>query len=283
MSGATSSVKAVVDRYCDDFPKEIRKLTDILETLSQSPAGRVGVLTSLHNEVHRMAGAANCMGFPFVGQELAGIERSIEGAEGFNAEQTTSLMKSVATRVKSIARLSGYVSSQNSQLLSAETNAPKRKLQATKFREDRYKTLFSKQRVMFADDDLAIRMLMRDILVSAGIGAVETVHNGAELIAEARRFEPTLVITDWHMAPMNGLEVMETIRKGKSTLDPKCPIIFLTSKSSVEEVQLAIRQGANHYLVKPFTSAAVEKALYQVLSNKSVVQEEDADEDEILL
>ena len=76
---------------------------------------------------------------------------------------------------------------------------------------------------------------------------------------------------------------METIRKGKSTLDPKCPIIFLTSKSSVEEVQLAIRQGANHYLVKPFTSAAVEKALYQVLSNKSVVQEEDADEDEILL
>lgn len=282
MSEPAANVKAVVDRYCNDFPSEVRKLTDILETLSHSPAGGVGVLKSLHNEVHRMAGAASCMGFPFVGQELAGIERSIEGAEGFNAEQTTSLIKAVATSVKSIARLSGYVSSQNSQLLRAQLKIPETKRKAAQFRRDRYKALFSSQRVMFADDDLAIRLLMRDILVSAGIGAVETVHNGAELIAEARRFEPTLVITDWHMAPMNGLEVMETIRKGKSSLDPKCPIIFLTSKSSVEEVQLAIRQGANHYLVKPFTSAAVEKAVYQVLNAKAPALEE-PDEEEFLL
>ena len=127
-----------------------------------------------------------------------------------------------------------------------------------------------KQRILFADDDVSIRMLMREILISLGVPQVQVVASGAELLETAPLFDPTIIITDWLMKPVDGLEFLRSVRQGKAGIAKDTAVIFLTSQKSVEKVQTVIGEGVDHFLVKPFTHNLVARSVYQVATRRKV-------------
>lgn len=104
-------------------------------------------------------------------------------------------------------------------------------------------------KIIFADDDEAMRRMVSDMLASAG-HTVRTVSDGPTAIAGIRADPPDLVLLDYRMGAMNGFEVCQRIKE-----DPQfehLPVLILTAESGVEDRIKGFAAGANDYLPKPF-------------------------------
>lgn len=265
MTQANEHLREIVKRYCGHLPTEIANLTSLLEALSKNEGDRNEALDKFHHEVHRMAGAAQCMGFSFLGEQLGKIEESLDVViERFPIGFDSSALK-IADRLRSVALISSQVLPQNSRLLRPDLNGSAPGVVKTPTKVTGFREQLAEESILFADDDRSVRMLMRDILVSLGVSHVETVASGQEALEAFKTFPASLVITDWRMKPVSGLDLLRLIRAGDTELEFDCPVIFLTSYKTVKDVNLVVGEGASHFLVKPFSGKTVERAILQVL------------------
>ena len=105
----------------------------------------------------------------------------------------------------------------------------------------------SKRRVLVVDDNLEMARTIADGLVDRGYEAT-AVGSGKEAISRLRAETIDAVVTDLRMPRVDGLELLAESRK----LDPGRPVIVMTAYSAIETAVESIRQGAYHYLTKPF-------------------------------
>jgi len=101
-------------------------------------------------------------------------------------------------------------------------------------------------RILIADDDPSILMLISDVLTDAGM-QVRTVASGEEALRAAGEETFSLIILDIMMKGISGLEVCAAIRDKVS-----CPILFLSAKDSAHDIIEGLGLGADDYLTKPF-------------------------------
>ncbi|MDP1850889.1 MAG: response regulator [Candidatus Planktophila sp.] len=120
----------------------------------------------------------------------------------------------------------------------------------------------SKRSVLVIDDNEDIRHLLTLILENAGF-TVLTGIDGADGLAQTRSAKPDLILLDAMMPGLNGFEVLEKIRKDRDSKINSIPVLMLTSRSSVEDIDMAIDLGATSYVVKPFRP---EKLVQKVIS-----------------
>lgn len=117
----------------------------------------------------------------------------------------------------------------------------------------RNKLRLSKINVLVVDDDKAISNLVRNVLKNLGFGSIIVVHNGVEGLQALESNPIDLVIVDWEMAPMTGVEMTKKIRKLDSN-KRFVPIIMLTGHGERHEIELARDCGITEYLIKPFSA-----------------------------
>jgi CheY-like chemotaxis protein len=104
-------------------------------------------------------------------------------------------------------------------------------------------------RIVVLEDEASTRRLITAVLKKSG-HEVTDVDNGAEGLLTVLAELPDLVVSDVEMPKMNGFEVLSDIRNTPET--EQTPVILLTSRSSQEDIELGMSQGANAYLTKPF-------------------------------
>lgn len=102
--------------------------------------------------------------------------------------------------------------------------------------------------ILVIDDDPAVQMLLRRVLQSQGHG-VSLAANGTEGLKLAEEIQPALIICDWMMPGLNGLEVCRQV-KANATLST-CFFVLLTSRSSIEDRVMGLDTGADDFLTKP--------------------------------
>ncbi|MCA0239187.1 MAG: response regulator transcription factor [Bacteroidetes bacterium] len=104
-------------------------------------------------------------------------------------------------------------------------------------------------RILLIEDEIAIAGFISEGLAEEGF-AVDVAHNGKEglVMALDHLEEYDLVLLDWMLPGMSGIEICRNIRKQHPTL----PIIFLTARDTVDDVVFGLETGANDYLRKPF-------------------------------
>jgi two-component system response regulator MprA len=102
------------------------------------------------------------------------------------------------------------------------------------------------EHILVIEDDAKILNLVRRALIDEGY-SVETAIDGAEGLARAQEHPPDLVVLDWMLPGMNGLEVCRRLRAGSPL-----PILILTAKDAVAAKVAGLDAGADDYLVKPF-------------------------------
>lgn len=104
-------------------------------------------------------------------------------------------------------------------------------------------------RVLVLDDDETIRVSVQTALRAEGF-ITEAVPDGSDLAARLERFRPDLVILDWMMPGRSGIRLLPLVR---ATGD--IPVIMLTARDEVDDRLRGFAEGADDYVVKPFTMA----------------------------
>lgn len=102
---------------------------------------------------------------------------------------------------------------------------------------------------LIVDDSRVVRKVSRAIVESVGYQVIEA-ENGEEALARCRAAMPDLVLLDWDMPVMTGIEFITELRKIDCPVPPKA--VFCTSKSGVHDIHRGIGAGADEYVTKPF-------------------------------
>lgn len=120
----------------------------------------------------------------------------------------------------------------------------------------RHKIRLSKVSILVVDDDKAIATLIKNVLKNLGFGNVIVAFDAEEGLEVMKHNFVDLIITDWEMEPVNGIEFTKQIRKMD---DAKrfTPIIMLTGHGEKQEIELARDCGITEYLIKPFTAKSL--------------------------
>ena len=108
-----------------------------------------------------------------------------------------------------------------------------------------------------------IRGLARKIVESMGFGVFEG-ENGQEALARCKAIMPDLILLDWDMPVMSGIEFVSALRALPGGTKPK--VVFCTSKSSALDIHKGIDAGADEWIVKPFNEANLKAKLTSVLA-----------------
>jgi two-component system chemotaxis response regulator CheY len=107
-------------------------------------------------------------------------------------------------------------------------------------------------RFLIVDDSSTMRRIIINTLTKLGYESFVEAGNGREGLDRLGAGPVDLVITDWNMPEMNGIEFVRTLRaseQGKTV-----PVLMVTTNAANDDVAEALRAGVNNYVVKPFTA-----------------------------
>jgi len=121
--------------------------------------------------------------------------------------------------------------------------------------------------VLVVDDYGTMRRIMRNLLAEIGITNVEEAEDGRSALKKLRERPFDLVISDWNMMPMSGLDLLRIVRADDDL--KHLPFIMITAVNLVENVVAAKEVGVNGYIVKPFSSGTLKKRIDSVLGAAS--------------
>jgi two-component system NtrC family response regulator len=123
-------------------------------------------------------------------------------------------------------------------------------------------------KILIIDDDESLRRVLEYNLAQEGY-AVLTAASGEQGLDHLRKEGADLVVTDVRMAGMDGLRVMEEVRK----LDPSIQVIILTAFGTIEMAVEAMKAGAFHYISKPFNRDELKLTIRKALELKALEKE----------
>jgi len=102
---------------------------------------------------------------------------------------------------------------------------------------------------LVVDDSRVVRKVARRILEGQGFRVSEA-EDGKQALESVRRDMPGCVLLDWNMPVMNGLEFLQALRKEFGPENP--PVVFCTTENDINHIELAITNGAQEFIMKPF-------------------------------
>ncbi|MDD9907042.1 MAG: response regulator [Rhodospirillaceae bacterium] len=121
--------------------------------------------------------------------------------------------------------------------------------------------------ILLIEDDASMRALIRDMLYAFGISNIQTAQEGSKAYAELRHFPADIVLTDWVMEPLDGIDFTRMVRTAPDSPNPFVPIIMLTAHSSMERVIQARDSGVNEFLAKPVTAKGLYSRIATVIES----------------
>lgn len=114
-------------------------------------------------------------------------------------------------------------------------------------------------RALVIDDSRATRRVVGQYLRELGYEVVEAGDGQQGLDSLEEQGQPDVILVDWNMPVMNGLDFIKAVRASKANRD--LPIIMVTTETEMERMSLAFMAGVNEYIMKPFTRSMIEEKL----------------------
>ncbi len=127
---------------------------------------------------------------------------------------------------------------------------------------------FSRLSVMVVDDNAHMRKLVHDILQAFGIGMIYEANDGADAYTLLREHYVDIVICDWMMENVHGIDLLRQVRaEGSEVVNPRLGFIMMTVHSDERRVMEAREAGVTTFLLKPFSTAALYERFLWVVEN----------------
>lgn len=117
--------------------------------------------------------------------------------------------------------------------------------------------------VLVVDDYTPYRRTLRCVLQQIGFRSIDDDQDAESALARMQDRSYGLVISDWKMEPVSGLDFLKQVRANENLKDT--PFLMVTAAGTAEEVAMAKEAGVSNYIVKPFNLATLRKKIYCVL------------------
>ena len=126
---------------------------------------------------------------------------------------------------------------------------------------------FDRLRVLVVDDNVHMRRLVTTILQAFGVNTIFEASSGESAWELIRENNPDIVVLDWVMEGMSGIDLIKMIRANPLSPNPFVPTIMLTGHTSLEHVQEARDAGANEFIAKPVSVKTMMSRLSSVIEH----------------
>ena len=122
-----------------------------------------------------------------------------------------------------------------------------------------------RMRILVVDDFQTMRRIIINLLRQLGFTNVVEAQDGRIALEKVKDDKIDLVISDWNMPNMTGLEFLKEVRASEQYKD--LPFIMVTAEGKKENVIAAVQAGVNNYIVKPFNAATLKEKLSKVIGD----------------
>jgi two-component system, chemotaxis family, chemotaxis protein CheY len=142
---------------------------------------------------------------------------------------------------------------------------------------------FSRLRFLVIDDNAHMRCVVRRLLQGFGAREIYEADDGATGLEAFTHYLPDIVLTDWVMPNLDGLELTRVIRQPGISADPYVPIIMVSGRSEKVHIGKAYDAGVTQFIAKPISTAALYDAVLNVVANlEAFHQDEDLFQDRLV-
>jgi two-component system chemotaxis response regulator CheY len=119
-------------------------------------------------------------------------------------------------------------------------------------------------KILVVDDFSTMRRIVRNLLVELGFSnpLIQEADDGENAIAMLRSQPFDLVVTDWNMPNMTGIDLLKAIRAEASLKG--LPVLMVTAENNRDQIIAAAQAGVNGYIVKPFTAVTLKEKLTKI-------------------
>lgn len=273
MDQITSKLETLISHYCADFSRQLRELSETLDHALEARGISSESASDVFGLVHRMAGAAHCMGYKDIGRAFDDFASRLKKADTMPQDELVASLTSIRAKVRNMEDFSSNLNPARSKLLQ--------RLNLSSFDEacdvgvtnssevtGSLQRILAKERILIAEDDPHVQEMVETCIKGMGCENVIVANSGSEVLPLLHTFQPTLIITDWHMEPLDGHELLQLIRGGKVSVDENTPVIFFTSEKEKAQQRFLSRSGANKVLTKPVLPNAIWTAVAQTVEKK---------------
>ncbi len=123
-------------------------------------------------------------------------------------------------------------------------------------------------KVLVVDDMSTMRRILKNVLKQIGYTDLHEAEDGAVGLKKLREGGFGLVVSDWNMPVMSGIELLRAIRADSDI--KHLPVLMVTAEAQKENIIEAVQAGVNNYVVKPFTADALLEKLENIFAKKTV-------------
>jgi len=119
-------------------------------------------------------------------------------------------------------------------------------------------------KVLVVDDMSTMRRILKNVLKQIGFSDLTEAENGQDALTKLKAGEFGLVVSDWNMPVMQGIELLRAVRA-----DPELkhlPFLMVTAEAQKENIIEAVQAGVSNYVVKPFTAEALQEKLEKIFA-----------------
>jgi two-component system chemotaxis response regulator CheY len=120
----------------------------------------------------------------------------------------------------------------------------------------------SNMRVLIVDDFANVRWILRKILKRNGFTNVTEADNGKSALKVLKKEKFDLILCDWTMPVMSGLELLNKVRSDDELKN--IPFVMITAEAQKDNIAKAVEAGITNYVMKPFTAAKISEILQKV-------------------
>jgi two-component system, chemotaxis family, chemotaxis protein CheY len=117
-------------------------------------------------------------------------------------------------------------------------------------------------KILIVDDFATMRRIMKNILKQIGFSNIIEADDGTTALEELKKNAVDLIISDWNMPKMTGLDLLKSVRGSDGLKD--VPFLMVTAEAQKQNVIDAVQAGVTNYVVKPFTAEAISEKLEKI-------------------
>lgn len=119
-------------------------------------------------------------------------------------------------------------------------------------------------KVLVVDDFATMRRIVKNILTQLGYKSIVEADDGTTALDVLKAEKVDMIISDWNMPKMTGLELLQTVRADANMCD--IPFIMVTAEAQQDNIILAVKAKVSQYIVKPFTAETLGEKIDKIFS-----------------
>jgi two-component system chemotaxis response regulator CheY len=124
-------------------------------------------------------------------------------------------------------------------------------------------------RVLIVDDHKTMLRIVRNMLAQINITQVDEATDGEAALRKLLEEKYDLILSDWNMQPMPGLQFLQQVRRDVTYRHTHVPFILVTAEARPENVMEARNAGVDNYIVKPFNAETLESKISTALQKRA--------------